>query len=423
MARDIFRKDVLDRMASPDRLDHSVRLVRSAQWLFLLCLAAILMFALAWSILANLPVKVATRGVLVDPTGLSEITVAYDGRVDTLNVDVGDRVGAGDIVATLVQNVRQRDIDLARTELLNARNSADQAARNYADSEAQLQASEERRLESIVARQTDITAQLASREGMVDDIRSLMDEQIATMDELLVAIDIVDQLRAEQRSLEQQQLDIWVAAEQRERTREREALDFTQRIGILQRELDRLTVQVGDETTVVATRDGIVVELKVNAGDVLQEGEAIALVNPSNDNEPLEAIIYLAPGDGKRVKPGMRAEIMPSTTAPEIYGHVVGTVTSVTSVPATPAGMRRQLRNDALVAELSAAGAPLEIRVALTAHATNSSGLTWSSSAGPATPLSEGTMITGNIVVERRRVIDVLFPGLNRQWRAAVSSS
>ena len=102
---------------------------------------------------------------------------------------------------------------------------------------------------------------------------------------------------------------------------------------------------------------------------------------------------------------------VPTTVERAVYGHIPGRVISVAPLPSTPEGMRRILRNDQLVQELVAGGAPIEVRIALDRSAGNASGFAWSASAGPRNRISAGSIVRGQVVVDRRPVIGWLLPG------------
>lgn len=89
MARQIFRQEAIDLMASPDRLDRPLDLVRPADRLLLAIGAAIILFALVWGVLASVPVEVKARGILISANGLSEISTQYEGRVAEVLVRPG----------------------------------------------------------------------------------------------------------------------------------------------------------------------------------------------------------------------------------------------------------------------------------------------------------------------------------------------
>lgn len=88
-------------------------------------------------------------------------------------------------------------------------------------------------------------------------------------------------------------------------------------------------------------------------------------------------------------------------------------------LPATAEGMRRVLRNDQLVQELTAKGAPIEVRIALERRQDSASGFAWSASEGPDAPVSAGSIVEGKVIVDERRVAALLLPGAGCGHRSA----
>ena len=76
-------------------------------------------------------------------------------------------------------------------------------------------------------------------------------------------------------------------------------------------------------------------------------------VNNSQIND-LEAILYVSPMDGQNIRPGMDAQILPSTVKKEEAGYMLGVVTSVGEHPSTAQDMLRTLGSNELVQVLSA---------------------------------------------------------------------
>lgn len=272
---------------------------------------------------------------------------------------------------------------------------------------------------SLATRRAELQRQLASRQETVDNLRQLNDQNAATREEVAGVVASRDNIRADIRKLEQElrQLDVDTAARRNERGKSR--LAETQLVAQRRRELARLEAQTSDETLIRAAQAGEIVEISASPGDVLAPGEALATLDarsPSGERKgSFEAVLYAAPGDGKRIRKGMAVEVVPTTAEREIYGHIPGRVLSATMFPASPAAMRRYLRNDRLVDELSASGAPIEIRVTLERAEHSPSGFAWSSSEGPDWPVTRGTIIDAEIVIEQRPFLHVLLPGLARR--------
>ena len=78
----IFRQESLERLSSPEQLDQLMQIVHSRSWLSLAALASLVGLALAWSIFGRIPIMIAGKGILVQPTRSSNqlIGLAYFDR-------------------------------------------------------------------------------------------------------------------------------------------------------------------------------------------------------------------------------------------------------------------------------------------------------------------------------------------------------
>ncbi len=97
----IFRPAALARLSSPDKLDEAVRITGSRAWLDMGFAGLMLLAALVWSVLGTIESSVSGAGMIVRETGLSEVAAAEGGEIQGILVRAGDRVQAGDVIATL----------------------------------------------------------------------------------------------------------------------------------------------------------------------------------------------------------------------------------------------------------------------------------------------------------------------------------
>jgi HlyD family secretion protein len=79
--RDLFCKETLERLSSPERLDQVVQIVGPKDWLFLCCLTGIITFALGWSIWGCLPTIVTGKEVVIRPHQIVEFQAPASGRL------------------------------------------------------------------------------------------------------------------------------------------------------------------------------------------------------------------------------------------------------------------------------------------------------------------------------------------------------
>jgi len=110
MKRSIYRRSSLERLSSPEQLDRLVQITTPLGWLALITFIGLLIAALLWGILGQLPVVVNAEGVLVRPGGVVRVVTLEAGQLRELYVDVGDVVQAGQIVAT-IDPVEAQSID------------------------------------------------------------------------------------------------------------------------------------------------------------------------------------------------------------------------------------------------------------------------------------------------------------------------
>ncbi len=61
----LFRKESLERLSSPERLDQLMQVVRPMDWLPLATLGVLVLLTVIWSIFGRIPITVSGRGILI----------------------------------------------------------------------------------------------------------------------------------------------------------------------------------------------------------------------------------------------------------------------------------------------------------------------------------------------------------------------
>ncbi|MEO5815227.1 MAG: NHLP bacteriocin system secretion protein, partial [Gemmatimonadaceae bacterium] len=182
------------------------------------------------------------------------------------------------------------------------------------------------------------------------------------------------------------------------------------------RELEVVEREVRESSEIVSPYTGRILEVLATQGSYVRGGDPIATLDLRGRSvKGLEAVVYVKSTDGKRLKPGMKIHLAPSTVRREEYGFLEGTVTFVSDFPATPRGMTRTLKNDKLVTSLAGNDAPYQVFADLTPDASTPSQYRWTSSKGPPVSIESGTMCTADILVREQRPIDMVVPILRRQ--------
>lgn len=370
-AKNLFRSAALEKLSSPERLDVMMQITRPAAWMALLALGLLLIVLIVWSVIGEISIKVQGKGILIRGDALLEVSSGSDGRVIEILVQENETVREGDLIARLSQPQLDEKIRNKESELAGLIAQV--------SSERQAQASIINRLnsESAELRRKVVTQQEAVERGLLTNSSLLQTKEQLTNKETQIA-----NIRS---SLGEKQ----------------------GRIDGVRRELSELRSQLGTTAEVRSAYNGRVIEIATHEGDLLTPGMTVVTLEAFE--EPIDAVIYIPAADGKKVKPGMMAQISPSTVKQEEWGFIIGEVSSVSEFPVTPEGLKKVLRNEQLVQDLAGKSAPFEIKVTLLTADTDS-GFQWSSSAGPPQKVFSGTVCSANITVEKKKPISYVIP-------------
>ncbi|MFL5543043.1 MAG: NHLP bacteriocin system secretion protein, partial [Longimicrobiaceae bacterium] len=384
MADSIFRKVSLDRLASPEQLDQAMQATTPGGWLALGALALLLVAAIGWGVAGAVPEKIPGQGILVKSGGIFEVVPLEGGRVTDVAVGVGDLVSEGQVIARVAQPDVQDKLTQARNHLddlrLSQQRTAESATRELsvqssyaAQQRANLQAGIHANQQTLQLLQQ----KMDSQERLVRDGLITRQTLLGTRQEYQ---GVQEQIRQAQSQLKQ------VDADQLSVRQKSDAELLARRLEVeeAQREVQRLEAELERTSSVVSPYTGRVLEVMAEQGHVVERGRPLVRIDPVGRTvKDLEAVVYVSSDAGKKIRPGMRIQIAPSTVRQEEYGLMVGTVTYVSDFPATPEGMARVLKNDALVQSLAGTGAPYEVHADLVPDPRTVSHYRWTSPAGP----------------------------------------
>ena len=406
----IYRKVALDRMSSPEQLDHLLRVTTPKSWLALLSVIAVLAAAVAWGFVGELTRRVSGQGVLIRSGGVRNVVPLGAGQVLDIHVRVGDKVAVGQVIATVAQPALADQIRVARSRLSETMAQRHEMVGVRAN-RGRLQ------MEALKRERANIESEIA---GLLKEIESIREQ--LPVDEALLAKGLITKSQVMEtraridnamatvsgRRARLAQLD---ATEFETGTANIEAnLTLKNRVTELEREATALEAQMQSESRVVSPYAGQVLEIKVSPGGLVAVGTPILSLQP--DVQTLEAVLYVPAQLAKDLHAGMDAEILPTTVRREEYGFIRATVTFVSDYPATEAATMRVFENAPLVQALSARGPVTEVRVEMAADPRTPSGYRWSSPLGAPMTLSGGTLCVGDIVTRRQKPITLVVPEL-----------
>ncbi|MDJ0713511.1 MAG: NHLP bacteriocin system secretion protein [Prochloraceae cyanobacterium] len=466
----MFRKEALERLSSPEQLDQLLKVVNPRAWIPLATAGSLLFVAVVWSVFGRLPLKVNGEGVLIYPHRVVPFEAPSGGQILTINIQPGDRVNKGDVIATLEQSqlekqlqqqrdklaelegqkqdtnrLEQRKIALERETLKKERaNLEDRLRRDSIVPSLRRESlvALEKNRESIEQRLEQTRNLLPTLEKMRDARRRLFEQGAISEDVALEAnqryfssLAQISQLevqlqtmRVEKINSERQILDLENEIDQintklqeiqsKEARLAQQALESSiqknNNIQEVKRQIARLETELREKSKIVSRYNGLVLEISKVPGDVIPSGTSVGSieVEQKGDRSKLVALAYFADKDGKRIKEGMSAQVTPSIVKRERYGGIVGEVTKVSSFPVTVDNVSTIIGNQKLAENLvnSSGKAAMQVFVQLEADPNTFNGYKWSSSDGPPVQLSSGITTRVRVKVGEVAPISYVIP-------------
>lgn len=405
-----------ERLSNPDQLDQVIEITRFPDWVALGALLLLVAGAVAAGIWLPVRLTVSGEGILIHLGGIQTVISDTEGRLEQILVQPGTRVEAGQVVARVAQPQMAdalRDLDQELDELRRRRatvlsfHERSLGARESAIADRRRALGE--RHGFAMARLELLEKQLETERGLIAEgilSQRRLGETQTQVNDARDAVNVIDnEVRAFKQVLAEARLD-----------QERELLDLELEIHDLERRAESTREDYARRCAVRSPYQGRVVELRVNPGEIVGRGSALmSLLPDDNPGEDLEAVLYVPPAEGKKVREGMRVLLAPTSVKKEEFGFLLGEVRWVAEVPSTPEGMERVLQNTQLVQQLSRDHAPFEVLVALCRDPETRTDLVWSSSSeGPKQGIRAGTLTLGEVVTERKRLISVAIPIFGR---------
>lgn len=414
--RKIFRQAALDRLSSPEQLDELLQVTAPRTWIALATIVVLLAAALVWSLVGSIPERVSGRGILLRGGGVLEVATQQGGRLQDLAVEVGDDVEAGQVIARVYLPEQEDRLRRARAEHETQRQEFERVARYNGENQRLQEASLEQQVGNL--RQSIATSEqdLRTMEEKVAAQEQLVAKGLVTRQTLITTRQSYDGVKQKIREAQQQitrnQADLI-----RTRTDAGKSLDGARaKLAEATRALTTVEREVKEATEVISPYTGRILEVLATQGSFVQSGAAVATLDMhGSTTQGLEAVLYVKSSDGKKIRPGMQILIAPSTVRQEEHGFLLGTITYVSDLPATPRGMISTLKNDKLVASLAGNDAPYQVHADLTPDPNTPSRYRWTSSKGPPLRIGSGTLCGGDILIRSRRPLEMVVPLLRSE--------
>ena len=470
--RNLFRKEALERAATPEQLDQIMQVVNPSKWLPIAAISSLVMAGLAWSIFGRIPITVTGQGILVYPSKVVSFQSPIAGKLQAINVNVGQVVRKGDVLATIDQSELIKQLQLARAkrvqlQVFNRDTSRVVQQRQDTDKlslqqqRQSLQQSliavqkltpilKEKGLDSIQRDRDNLRQSLQGLQELLPTFKQRLDSRQQLLKQGAVSDDTVLQARQDYLNAKAQinqaqsqlgQLDVKEADAQRQylenlnSIKDLEAqlkqLDSKQaslaqqdlessssrlkEIQEVERNIAQLELQLKQSSQIKSNYAGRILEISAIDGQVLQPGTRIGAIASQEQSTQLMSVAFFPIADGKKIHTGMKLQVTPTTVQRERFGGIVGTVSKVSAFPITKEAALSVVGSPEVVQDILSFGAQIQVIAELQPDLSTESGYKWSSSQGPQMKVMKGTTASVRITVEERAPIAFVLPIL-RAW-------
>lgn len=413
MAQPIFRKEALERLSSPERLDSLTTVTTPRGWLALIAVAIVIGGALVWGIVGRTQDTISGNGIMLRRGGLAQIQSISAGTISKMEVRAGDLIEPGQIIAYIAQPELERNIAQSEARLASLERQGSESGTQIRGGRELTAASVTEQLRhldqtqrSLETQQAYLKERLAAQEEAVR--RGLINRDVsqATNQEIARTIDAIGGIESQRKELSTRLAESRSQATQGLFTIDNQVTSERNQLDLLKLQLERTSVI----RNILGT--GRVMEMLAEAGDAVAFGQPLLSVD--QPEQPLDVYVFV-PLRGKQIAPGMPVQVTPAGLAWEEYGYMLGQVTSVSKVPLSPAAMNVYLRNSTLAEEFSRQGASYLVYVEMFPDPSTKSGFKWTSLNGPQLEVNAGTLLTASITTHDQAPITLVIPAL-RRW-------
>ena len=409
----LFRQDVIDRLNSPERLDELLRITSPRGWIALLSLALVILTALAWGIYGTISTKVEGSGIFIDPEGVHPVISLGSGRLSSIRVKVGDIVEVGQLVATMTNPDVQKQLDNQKI-MLSALET------EYAQEKNLMEKESESKRRVLGAQRDNITSSIKIQDSKAKWLKDRLSayEDLFSEGYVLKQNVVQTRLDLDNTMLESEKLQNELGNNHLQEVELQESLQqriFKQKFDIAQAKgkVELLERQLEESTQVFSPIKGTVISLEAMEESMIQTGMTILNVEPLEPG--LKVFMSVSAMKGKKIQPGMTAEITPTTVKREEYGYIFGTVIDISEFPITADSLMRLFNNRSFVEDAIRLGPLTSVNIEPVKDTTTRSGFKWSSQKGARVLVTVGTLCSGEVVVKLQSPISLVIPKL-KEW-------
>ncbi len=407
----MFRKSVIDRLSSPEQSDKRITVIKPYNWIVLAAASVLFVSVFLWGFFGFIPEKVSGSGMLLPSRGLVSIRYSSQGIIKDVFVSAGAEIKRGMVIARIERQDLLGSLQMSQRRLEDAEKLYFETSKST-DSSLSLTSQYRDRSKSDIQKQISVLdMQIKEFRRKEKDMKSLFESGIISGEQYLATRNMLLDYEKQRQDLQTNLINIDLNSTTNSNEQQRRILSLYQQMEEARKEFELQQGNYDTFTKVVSTVSGRVIEIPVVRGDFVTNGSTVAFIEEDvSGGSTLEAKIYFPASEGKKIKPGMRIGVVPSTVHQEEYGYIEGIVTDISEYPVSSQYLLSSIQNNSLAQYFNQIIAPMEVTASLIPNTQNYSGYKWSSSKGPDQKFSFGILCSGSVTVSRKKPIELLVP-------------
>ena len=416
MAAGFFRKAALEKLSTPEKLDQLIKVTGPKAWIALFTVSLALSTGIGWAVFGKVKTKLNAIGVVLGGE-VHEVVSTSNGQLVKLKVAIGDRVKEGDIVAAIQQPELAQQIEDAKAVLSDRKlemgklmSYGSQGSQLEGELISQNRVSIQGEIESEKKKLLFLNNQLESENNLLAKGLIVKSQVANTKQQIDASLNTIERLKSQMVETSSRKLNIGFDLQQK-------IASQNQRIAEAERNLQFISERYETQSNIRSSYSGEVVEVLTDAGVVVGAGTPLFKLKDQHGNQvsnKLKAVLYIPSQDGKKIKKGMEAFVVPSTVQPQEFGFIKGKVTYISDFPITQQGMMTSVKNDQLAKGLLSSGPLFEVHVEFEKDTNSYSGFRWTSAKGPNIAIKEGTSCTGKITIKQENPATIVVPAFKK---------
>ncbi|SNY92246.1 NHLM bacteriocin system secretion protein [Cohaesibacter sp. ES.047] len=415
MSNQIFRKEALEASGQIEDVQNSMRVTRSFTRIATGTVAAAILIAVGWSAIVDIPIHVKGHGLLVHDGGILVTTAptAASGYVAEILVRKGDTVKKGETLARLRLTDREAELWKQQRELGLLKRNTEESQKLLGAETALKVATTKQSIAALDERITSLTTKhswLLDRRIKLAGLQTKGVVSLETSTNARIAADAAEDALASARA---DRIRLQADLKSLQFAQKQKLMQDKLQIEQMESSLDAFKTALEQDAQILADVSGKLVGLNTQQDALVASGQPLFEIMPQSEG-PLQAVVYVAEKDGKRLKGNNKALLTPANLPLDVHAQLVGKVVEVSSLPVTSQSLKHTIGDDILIERIVAKGPVFEVRIDLDRDAKSKNGYRWTSNSAADLPVDFGTPLRARVTTERTPLLAMAVPAFKR---------